>query len=94
MLHLHHCIYFADLGIFFLKKKMLFFVLFLVTLHIKSSVTLCQKKVQCQIWKYTDFFKTFNRSLELIRYQQHQNRPKFTFAVQYWIEQQEAVHTE
>lgn len=54
---------------------MLFFVFFLVTRHIKSSVTLCQKKYNVKSEKYTDFFKTFNhsRNPDLI---QHQNHPK------------------
>lgn len=59
MLHLHHCIYFADLGI---KKKMLFFVLFSIdTRHIKSSVTLCQKSTMSNL--KTDFFFYLNRHL-------------------------------
>lgn len=75
---------------------MLFFVLFLVMRHIKSSVTVCRRKkkiVQSHIWKYTDFLKllTVLISPDLIRHQRHQNRPKFTFAI---LDQQEVVHIE
>lgn len=41
----------------------------------------------------TDLFKTSNRSPDFIRHQPRRNLPQFTFAFQYWITQQEVVHT-
>lgn len=62
MLDLHHCIYFADLGMF--QKKMLFFFLFrfkkCFTSHKKQCHFVPKKYIESE--KYTDIFKTLNRS--------------------------------
>lgn len=86
MLHLHHCIYFADLGI---KKDAVFcFVFNSYTSH-KKQCHLVPKKYNVKS-ENTDFFKTLNRHLspDLTRHQQKtENRPEFPVAVQYWIKQ-------
>lgn len=88
---------FTSLHIFcrFRHKKRCCFCLFFNSCKSQKKQCHLVPKEYSQIWKYTDFLKllTVLISPDLIGHQQHQNHPKFTFAVQYSIKQQVVVHT-